>query len=268
MFMFNGFAQQIENLSYSKNLIEKFSNSFNYLPLGAIINQKIFCVHGGIGVGFTDLCQLKAQQRPIERSASDPIESAVWSDPLESENYFTPSTRGIGFTFNEKAITAFLHENSFDVLVRGHERVDGIAKSLSDHVITVFGASSYCGVVTNPAGVLIAARDGHFKTIIMRAIKYLPRSRCLFMPLARCFKELKANSSMPSLPSLVGLRDARMGPAMSLMNFGTKHSLQSKPPKVLPAAMECLPRGQISFRRNRLRRATYDCGVTPIIIPE
>ncbi len=64
---------------------------FNYLPLAAILEDKILCVHGGMGATLRSIAELADIQRPIEiePSSTSPQQQilldVLWSDPTASE---------------------------------------------------------------------------------------------------------------------------------------------------------------------------------------
>lgn len=59
------------------------TDTFNYLPLAALIGNKIFCVHGGISPRLESLEQINEIQRPvmIQHEVAGLLTDLVWSDP-------------------------------------------------------------------------------------------------------------------------------------------------------------------------------------------
>lgn len=51
---------------YSLKLWKMFTDMFNWMPIAAIIDDKIFCVHGGLSPELTTLDQLMKISRPTE----------------------------------------------------------------------------------------------------------------------------------------------------------------------------------------------------------
>jgi serine/threonine-protein phosphatase PP1 catalytic subunit len=43
-----------------------FTDMFNWMPIAAIIDDKIFCVHGGLSPELTTLDQINKLSRPTE----------------------------------------------------------------------------------------------------------------------------------------------------------------------------------------------------------
>jgi serine/threonine-protein phosphatase PP1 catalytic subunit len=51
---------------YSVKLWKKFCDTFNYLPVAALIDDKILCMHGGLSPELKDLDQIRNLVRPTE----------------------------------------------------------------------------------------------------------------------------------------------------------------------------------------------------------
>ncbi|KAJ2998969.1 Serine/threonine-protein phosphatase 4 catalytic subunit [Globomyces sp. JEL0801] len=78
---------------------------FDYMSLSAIIDEKIFCVHGGLSPSITSLDQI----RVIDRKQEVPHEGAMcdllWSDPDDIDGWGL-SPRGAGYLFGGDAVNA------------------------------------------------------------------------------------------------------------------------------------------------------------------
>jgi serine/threonine-protein phosphatase 4 catalytic subunit len=53
------------------------------LPLAAIIDDKIFCVHGGLSPSFSTLDEIKTIDRKQEVPHDGAMCDLMWSDPEE-----------------------------------------------------------------------------------------------------------------------------------------------------------------------------------------
>ncbi len=47
-------------------MFKLISKTFNYLPAGAVVGNRIFCVHGGISPSLTELKLINSIKRPTE----------------------------------------------------------------------------------------------------------------------------------------------------------------------------------------------------------
>ena len=50
-----GFYDELKEKNYSLRLWKFFNYLFNYLPIGALIGEKIFCIHGGLSHHLSNL---------------------------------------------------------------------------------------------------------------------------------------------------------------------------------------------------------------------
>lgn len=62
---------------------------FDYLSLSAIIDGKIFCVHGGLSPSIQTLDQIRTIDRKQEVPHDGPMCDLLWSDPEGSIDFST-----------------------------------------------------------------------------------------------------------------------------------------------------------------------------------
>ncbi|KAF9592306.1 hypothetical protein IFM89_013532 [Coptis chinensis] len=83
----------------------RINRLFNWLPLAAVIEKKIICMHGGIGRSINHVEQIESLQRPIAMEAGSVVlMDLLWSDPTENDSVegLRPNARGPGLvTFGE-----------------------------------------------------------------------------------------------------------------------------------------------------------------------
>uniref|UniRef100_A0A7N0USV9 Serine/threonine-protein phosphatase n=1 Tax=Kalanchoe fedtschenkoi TaxID=63787 RepID=A0A7N0USV9_KALFE len=132
----------------------RFNRLFNWLPLAAIIEKKIICMHGGIGRSINHVEQIQSLQRPITmESGSIVLMDLLWSDPTENDSVegLRPNARGPGLvTFGPDRVMEFCNNNDLQLIVRAHECVmDGFERFAQGHLITLFSATNYCGGLVN-----------------------------------------------------------------------------------------------------------------------
>jgi hypothetical protein len=137
-------------------LFSEFNYTWTFLPIAAVIEDAIFCVHGGISPSLADVNQLKQLQKPKEFLTGVFVD-LLWSDPVISHRGFAPSDRGLGQLFNEHKLSEFLDQNGLQLLLRSHECCSGVS-SLFPHCLTVFSSSDYAGC-GNKAAVVRVSRD-------------------------------------------------------------------------------------------------------------
>jgi serine/threonine-protein phosphatase PP1 catalytic subunit len=152
---------------YNFSLYSSFLRVFDAMPFGAIVAQKIFCVHGGISKQEFDINLLGAIQRPLDLTIASPVTDLLWSDPDPNSDGFHESARGVSETFGKKQARAFLKTNNLELIVRSHEFCsEGFSFPFGPdgEVVTVFSAANYCGT-KNSSAVMIVGEDliVHFK---------------------------------------------------------------------------------------------------------
>eukprot|EP00826_Nyctotherus_ovalis_P048150 TRINITY_DN5639_c0_g1_i11.p1 TRINITY_DN5639_c0_g1~~TRINITY_DN5639_c0_g1_i11.p1 ORF type:complete len:641 (-),score=170.98 TRINITY_DN5639_c0_g1_i11:118-2040(-) len=170
-----GFADECaaklhENVNERTSVFQAINDAFAWLPLGAVVEDKILCVHGGIGPSITRVEDLNKVTRPIELCREMSVEeqaillNCLWSDPsaAESEAGFAKNTLRSNistdhiFKFGVDVLAHFLEENNLELIVRGHEVAqNGIDVFGNSKMITVTSCANYCGSYTNPACILV-----------------------------------------------------------------------------------------------------------------
>lgn len=164
---------------------DAFENCFSYIPLAAIIDNNIICLHGGVGTSLKegDLNLLDSEiSRPIHNFDNPVVADVLWSDPSEYILHFQPSSRGSGCLFGLSALNNFLSQTNLHRIIRGHQCVEeGFLSLWDDRCLTVFSASNYCGALNNKTGVLRISNSGtSIKAEIYNPIPVLSRSAAIF----------------------------------------------------------------------------------------
>ncbi|XP_058082281.1 serine/threonine-protein phosphatase BSL1 [Magnolia sinica] len=141
----------------------RFNQLFNYLPLAALIEQKIICMHGGIGRSINSVEQIEKLERPITMDAGSIIlMDLLWSDPTENDSIegLRPNARGPGLvSFGPDRVTDFCKKNKLQLIIRAHECVmDGFERFAQGQLITLFSATNYCGTANNAGAILVVGR--------------------------------------------------------------------------------------------------------------
>lgn len=139
------------------------------MPIAAVVDNKIFCIHGGIPSTINNLNEINNIPCPLK----DPeLESQLawelmWNDPLSSDYKIDQKTlveqkgfvhntkRGTAFFFSNEALLNFLTKHNLSHVVRAHEvQQVGFKIQLGGKLLTVFSSSHYCGGQNEAATVL------------------------------------------------------------------------------------------------------------------
>ena len=142
----------------------RFNTLFQWLPLAAVIEDRVACMRGGIGRGITHISQLEELERPLTiESGGIMLMDVLWSDPTESDRVegLRPNARGPGLvTFGPDRVRKFCEDNDLQMIIRAHECVmDGFERFAGGLLITVFSATNYCGTANNAGAILVLGRD-------------------------------------------------------------------------------------------------------------
>ena len=118
--------------------------SFCWMPYAAILNERVFCVSGGIGRDTLDLEKISTVERPLDGFTSKVIVDLMWSEPTDLLPMFLPSSRTYGCLFGVQAVDHFMLHTNFKRIVRSNQPVDsGCETMFKGQVVTVFTASKF-----------------------------------------------------------------------------------------------------------------------------
>lgn len=157
---------------YDLEVYNAFMESFDNLPLAALINNKFLAVHGGLSPALKAVHNVLGVNRYQETPRSGLFCDLLWADPIDEdkeenalartkESYIPNDVRGCSFFFYYNAAVEFLDKNNLLSVIRAHEaQLEGYkmhqtnSKSGFPTVITIFSAPNYCDVYNNKAAVL------------------------------------------------------------------------------------------------------------------
>ena len=144
---------------YNIKIWKNFIDCFNCLPIAAIIDDSIFCCHGGLSPELIFVNQIKNIIRPTDVPECGMLCDILWSDPCENEKineYFGTNERGISVTFTRKTLQNFLKDNNLELLCRAHQVVEqGYEFYGNNSCVTVFSAPNYCGMFDNSGAMMV-----------------------------------------------------------------------------------------------------------------
>jgi serine/threonine-protein phosphatase PP1 catalytic subunit len=170
--------------------VQTFTDCFNCLPIAAIIDDRIFCMHGGLSPDLQSMEQLRRVMRPTDIPDSGTsfahdsawcgakVEVAgllcdlLWADPDKDVNGWAENDRGTSFTFGADVVARFLRKFDMDLVCRAHQACicvstlgtcsdpciqvveDGYEFFARRSLVTIFSAPNYCGEFDNAGAIM------------------------------------------------------------------------------------------------------------------
>jgi len=128
---------------------------FDYLSLAAVIDERVFCVHGGLSPEIRTLDQIQLINRKQEVPTDGAMSDLLWSDPDDTIDGWAPNPRMAGFTFGGAVIKEFHQINGTELVCRSHQLVmEGYKYFFDDMLINVWAAPNYMYRCGNSASIL------------------------------------------------------------------------------------------------------------------
>jgi serine/threonine-protein phosphatase PP1 catalytic subunit len=140
---------------YNVKLWKEFSEMFKWLPVAALIDEKIFCVHGGLSPDLKSVKQILDLQRPTEIPNSGLLCDILWSDPSKDVENWGKNDRGVSYVFSQKVVEKFISDNKLELICRAHQVVeDGYEFFADQALITIFSAAMFAGEFKNSSAIM------------------------------------------------------------------------------------------------------------------
>ena len=109
---------------FNVRLWKAFTDCFNCLPVAALIDDKILCMHGGLSPDLTNLDQIRNLSRPTAVPDTGLLCDLLWSDPGRDVKGWGMNDRGVSYTFGPDKVTEFLTKHDLDLVCRAHQVTD------------------------------------------------------------------------------------------------------------------------------------------------
>ena len=161
---------------YNVRIWRSFTDLFNWLPVAAIIDEKILCMHGGLSPELKNLQNIQAISRPTDIPDTGLLCDLLWSDPDKDALEYDENDRGVSVIFGEKIVQDFNKKNDLDLIIRAHQVVDdGYEFFAQRQLITIFSAPNYCGEFDNSAGIMIIDESLTCSLKVLRPVENLKK---------------------------------------------------------------------------------------------
>jgi serine/threonine-protein phosphatase 2A catalytic subunit len=149
-----GFYDECLRKYSSPSAWKGFTDLFDYLPLTALVEHKIFCQHGGLSPNIENLDEVRKIDRVQEVPHEGPMCDLLWSDP-EDRLGWGVSPRGAGYTFGQDISEKFNQANGLVLIARAHQLImEGYNWCHDQQVVTIFSAPNYCYRCGNQAAIM------------------------------------------------------------------------------------------------------------------
>lgn len=157
-----GFYDEVLWKYRSSSVWNYFTDLFDYLPLGCLIDGKVFCTHGGLSPSLNALDDIDKLDRVQELPHDGLLCDLLWSDPCDEYGWGL-SPRGAGYAFGPDVSEKFNYENGLMLLCRAHQVfMEGYSWAHDRNVVTVFSAPNYGGRVGNQGAVMTVSAELEF----------------------------------------------------------------------------------------------------------
>ena len=165
-----GFYDECMRKYGSINVWRYCTEIFDYLPISAIIDEKIFCIHGGLSPTIDTIDEIRNIDRKQEVPHDGAMCDLLWSDPDQDQKGFGISPRGAGYLFGEDVVNTFEEINKIDLIARAHQLVmEGYKMMFGGKLVTIWSAPNYCYRCGNMASILKLDENLKQETIFFSA---------------------------------------------------------------------------------------------------
>lgn len=149
-----GFYDECVKKYGSINVWKYCTDVFDYLTIGALIENSYFCIHGGLSPCFNKIDELRNIKRIQEIPKTGSLCDIMWSDPSEKEGW-DKSPRGAGYLFGPDIVYKFCYVNKIQFIARAHQLVmDGYKWWFNKKLVTIWSAPNYCYRCGNMASIM------------------------------------------------------------------------------------------------------------------
>ncbi|CAF1085281.1 unnamed protein product [Adineta ricciae] len=165
-----GFYDECMKKYGNANLWRFCCRLFDLMPIGALIDNEVLCIHGGLSPNIGTIDQMRTIERDQEIPHHGGFCDLMWSDP-DDIDWWAISPRGAGWLFGEKPTSQFMHNNQLSLICRAHQLVqEGIKFMFDEHLVTVWSAPNYCYRCGNIAAILAFHTATNHETKLFNAV--------------------------------------------------------------------------------------------------
>jgi len=116
-----GFYNQIQHNFGHAGIWDLCNKVFDLLPMAAVIDGKVFAVHGGLSKDIHLVENISIINRVDELPSKGPLCDLCWSDPDDEMEEWRENQRGAGWIFGKNPVKRFLQYNNLNLITRSHQ---------------------------------------------------------------------------------------------------------------------------------------------------
>jgi len=156
-----------DNTKSDNSIYRKLNNLFELFPFGTLIDNKILCVHGGIGTSISKLSDINNIKRPVQIAQEvqtleqQMVMDLLWSEYSDEINEVSiNSERDIKKTgsilkYGKDRLTRFIEENNLMMVITSHQFIQEGVKAFCDQkLLQVYSVTNYMDKYNNMGGMI------------------------------------------------------------------------------------------------------------------
>ncbi|KAM0939397.1 putative protein-serine/threonine phosphatase [Dioscorea sansibarensis] len=164
---------------FNVRLWKVFTDCFNCLPVAALVDEKILCMHGGLSPDLKNFDKIREIARPVDVPDEGLLCDLLWSDPEKDFEGWGENDRGVSYTFGCDVVAEFLQKHDLDLICRAHQVVeDGYEFFADRQLVTIFSAPNYCGEFDNAGAMMSVDEELTCSFQILKPIEKKGKSLC------------------------------------------------------------------------------------------
>ncbi|VDD77828.1 unnamed protein product [Mesocestoides corti] len=164
---------------YNRRLWRAFVTTFDYLPLIAVIEEKVFCCHSGMSpsVQYSGVSSLqefrdyvaKLTPRPTEINTSILMTHYTWSEPDHEIASWEQNPAGLAYLYGPLVVSDFCDKLNIQQIIRSNELLEKGYEFFSDQrLLTIFSVPNYLGTFTNDGALVEITKNAEAGEISCR----------------------------------------------------------------------------------------------------
>jgi protein phosphatase len=182
---FGGFREQCINV-YDELLYDAIIQSFNSLPISAILNDTILCCHAGFSPSIRNREDLLNLDKPSTDLLDGPVADFLWSDfEVYVDDIEENVARGCGYVYGERATRTFLASCGFECVIRSHQMCETGYRWVFGReggCLTIFSSVDYMGTVNDGAIAFVNSSQDIEMSVFHPLLQYQKAKKIIRWP--------------------------------------------------------------------------------------